>query len=133
MRAASVICSATSRWFVPEEMRHTSAGKDTGRYWDAGAANVHWVIATDAQLGKASSVRSRGWNRRGVRRGQQLRGVGGTGLYVHGEGATEDVRIKKSARSVIARTTPIYVTHIYDELPALIDRVRDIVGGEQIR
>ena len=26
------------------------AGKDTGRYWDAGAANVHWVIATDQQV-----------------------------------------------------------------------------------
>jgi len=25
-------------------------GKDTGRYWDAGAANVHWVIATDEQV-----------------------------------------------------------------------------------
>lgn len=25
-------------------------GKDTARYWDAGAANVHWVIATDAQV-----------------------------------------------------------------------------------
>src|SRR5712691_1793251 len=26
------------------------SGKDTGRYWDAGAANVHWVIATEAQV-----------------------------------------------------------------------------------
>ncbi len=25
-------------------------GKDTGRYWDAGASNVHWVIATDNQV-----------------------------------------------------------------------------------
>lgn len=25
-------------------------GKDTGRYWDAGATNVHWVIATDEQV-----------------------------------------------------------------------------------
>lgn len=25
-------------------------GKDTGRYWDAGAVNVHWVIATDSQV-----------------------------------------------------------------------------------
>jgi molybdopterin-guanine dinucleotide biosynthesis protein len=25
-------------------------GKDTGRYWGAGAANVHWVIATDRQV-----------------------------------------------------------------------------------
>src|SRR6185369_12879016 len=22
-------------------------GKDTGRYWDAGASNVHWMITTD--------------------------------------------------------------------------------------
>lgn len=27
-----------------------AVGKDTGRYWDAGAANVHWVIATDEQV-----------------------------------------------------------------------------------
>jgi molybdopterin-guanine dinucleotide biosynthesis protein len=25
-------------------------GKDTGRYWDAGAANVQWVIATNEQV-----------------------------------------------------------------------------------
>jgi len=25
-------------------------GKDTGRFWDAGAANVHWVIVTDDQV-----------------------------------------------------------------------------------
>jgi molybdopterin-guanine dinucleotide biosynthesis protein len=25
-------------------------GKDTGRYWDAGASDVHWVIATDGQV-----------------------------------------------------------------------------------
>ncbi|HEV2913362.1 MAG TPA: hypothetical protein VGX92_08610 [Pyrinomonadaceae bacterium] len=27
-----------------------AAGKDTGRYWDAGASNVHWAIVTDAQV-----------------------------------------------------------------------------------
>ena len=25
-------------------------GKDTGRYWDAGAANVHWVVVTNEQV-----------------------------------------------------------------------------------
>lgn len=25
-------------------------GKDTGRYWDAGASEVHWVVVTDAQV-----------------------------------------------------------------------------------
>ena len=29
-----------------------AAGKDTGRFWDAGASNVHWVIATDEQVEK---------------------------------------------------------------------------------
>src|SRR5215210_3486991 len=24
--------------------------KDTGRYWDAGASNVHWAIVTDIQV-----------------------------------------------------------------------------------
>src|SRR3989442_10320778 len=26
------------------------SGKDTGRYWDSGATNVHWVIVTDSQV-----------------------------------------------------------------------------------
>ncbi len=29
-----------------------AAGKDTGRYWEAGASNVHWVIVTDNQVEK---------------------------------------------------------------------------------
>ena len=27
-----------------------TAGKDTGRYWESGASDVHWVIATDNQV-----------------------------------------------------------------------------------
>jgi hypothetical protein len=27
-----------------------ASGKDTGRYWDVGAGNVHWVIVTDDQV-----------------------------------------------------------------------------------
>jgi molybdopterin-guanine dinucleotide biosynthesis protein len=27
-----------------------ASDKDTGRYWDSGAANVHWVIVTDDQV-----------------------------------------------------------------------------------
>jgi hypothetical protein len=38
----SVIRSGRDQTYVP--------GKDTGRYWGAGAANVHWVIATDDQV-----------------------------------------------------------------------------------
>jgi molybdopterin-guanine dinucleotide biosynthesis protein len=31
-------------------------GKDTGRYWEAGAANVHWLICTNEQLEEGSRL-----------------------------------------------------------------------------
>ena len=42
-----------------------AAGKDTGRFWDAGATNVHWVIVDDHQVEQGmnealSRVESRG-------------------------------------------------------------------------
>jgi molybdopterin-guanine dinucleotide biosynthesis protein len=37
-----VIRSGRAQTYAPE--------KDTGRYWDAGASNVHWVIVTDSQV-----------------------------------------------------------------------------------
>jgi hypothetical protein len=36
----------------------------------------------------------------------------------------DDRRIKKSAKKVIERATPIYVENIYDELPKLVNHVR---------
>lgn len=100
------------------------SGKDTGRYWDAGATNVHWVIATDSQLGK------------GIR--QAVTRVNSPVVFVEGNSFAEFVtphcmfmvrraegaQVKKSARRIIDRTTPIYVTNIYDELPEVINRVR---------
>ncbi|HEU4768652.1 MAG TPA: hypothetical protein VFS77_14820 [Pyrinomonadaceae bacterium] len=102
-------------------------GKDTGRYWDAGAANVHWVIATDDQVGK------------GIH--QALERVKSEGVFVEGNSFAEfvqpdgmfmltgdgEVKIKKTAKKIVEMATPIYVRDIYDELPALMDCVRDIL------
>jgi molybdopterin-guanine dinucleotide biosynthesis protein len=99
-------------------------GKDTGRYWDSEAANVHWVIATDAQLGK------------GIQ--QAITRVKSPVVFVEGNSFAEfvqtdcmfmvrradEAKIKKSARKIIEKTTPIYVTNIYGELPEVINRVR---------
>lgn len=99
-------------------------GKDTGRYWDAGAVNVHWVIATDTQLGK------------GIQ--QAITRVRAPVVFVEGNSFAEfvnpdcmfmvkradDNRIKKSAKKVVERATPVYVTNIYDELPEVINLVR---------
>src|SRR5687767_3856756 len=100
------------------------SGKDTGRYWDAGAANVHWVIATDEQLGK------------GIR--HAITRVNSRAVFVEGNSFAEFVqtdcmlmvkgadgqRIKKSAKKIIERATPIYVKNIYVELPELVNHVR---------
>ncbi|MGB7926230.1 MAG: hypothetical protein WCF57_23520 [Pyrinomonadaceae bacterium] len=42
LSAEPVIYSGREKTYAP--------GKDTGRYWDAGASNVHWVIVTDNQV-----------------------------------------------------------------------------------
>jgi molybdopterin-guanine dinucleotide biosynthesis protein len=102
-------------------------GKDTGRYWDAGAVNVHWVIATDEQLGK------------GIQ--HAITRVKSPVVFVEGNSFAEfvqtdcmfmvrregDAKIKKSARALIARTTPIYIMNIYDQLPEVVTHVRKIL------
>ena len=83
-------------------------GKDTGRYWDAGAANVHWVIATDDQIGSGirqalSRVRSRAVL------------IEGNSFSAHVEvdfmlmvAGAEGEAIKRSARSALERCVGIY-------------------------
>jgi molybdopterin-guanine dinucleotide biosynthesis protein len=77
-------------------------GKDTGRYWEAGAGNVHWVIATDAQV------------EAGIR--QALARVQAPGVLIEGTSVLQfiradfailavgagDGRIKSSARRALA-------------------------------
>lgn len=107
------------------------AGKDTGRYWDAGAANVHWVITTDEQV------------EQGIK--QALAKVTSVGVFVEGNSFAEfvqtdcmmmvrragDARIKKSAKKLIEKATVMEVVDIYDSLPLLIDKVRKISATGQ--
>lgn len=90
------------------ELTYTS-GKDTGRYWDAGAANVHWVIATDAQVEE------------GIK--NALRRVEASGVFIEGNSFTEfvapdffimvarpdDLKIKPTARRALSRVSAVYV------------------------
>lgn len=80
------------------------AEKDTGRYWDAGAANVHWVIATDDQV------------EQGIH--DALRRVRTPGVFIEGNSfsnfVTPDLmfmlarlghrQVKSSARKALAKT-----------------------------
>jgi molybdopterin-guanine dinucleotide biosynthesis protein len=90
------------------------AGKDTGRFWDAGAANVHWVIAGEEQVED------------GIR--QALARVQSAGVIVEGNSFLDFVeadfaimcaragenRMKASARRTLARADAIYLSAIDD-------------------
>lgn len=92
--------------------------KDTGRYWDAGAKNVHWVIAAEDQV-------ERGIN-------QALGRVRSQGVLIEGNSFTEfvkvdyfvmvarrsDLHIKNSARRALRRASALYV---WDEFERPVD------------
>jgi len=88
------------------------AAKDTGRFWDAGAANVHWVIAGEDQVED------------GIK--QALSRVKSAGVIVEGNSFLDFVeadfaitcaragenRMKTSARRTLARADAIYLSTI---------------------
>jgi hypothetical protein len=115
-------------------------GKDTGRYWDAGATNVHWLIATDNQVEK------------GIK--QALARVKAPGVFVEGNSFSQFVhtdhfvmvrqagndKIKSSARRALSKATAIYISDtasftptesipLFTELSALIEYLQGVRNG----
>jgi len=116
------------------------AGKDTARYWDAGASNVHWLIATHDQIEK------------GIK--EALARVKARGVFIEGNSFSRFVhtdhfvmvrlgsdKVKSSAREALQRTTSIYVsdntaaplvvevpTFTPSNLPELIEYLRTSFG-----
>jgi molybdopterin-guanine dinucleotide biosynthesis protein len=89
-------------------------GKDTARFWDAGAANVHWVIVSEDQVEE------------GIKRA--LARVESDGVIVEGNSFLEYIdadfaimcaragenRLKTSARRTLARAGALYLSTIDD-------------------
>jgi hypothetical protein len=90
-------------------------GKDTGRYWDAGATNVHWVIVTDSQV------------EQGIK--QAVARVVAPGVFVEGNSILDFIQadfvlmvsrasggtVKGSARRALSRSSAIYLSNITEE------------------
>src|SRR5437868_12914787 len=86
------------------------AGKDTGRFWDSGASNVHWVIVKDGQVEQGING--------------ALSRVEAEGVIVEGNSFLEYVtadlaimcaraeggKIKPSARRTLARSDFLYLS-----------------------
>jgi hypothetical protein len=90
-----------------------AAGKDTGRYWDAGAANVHWLIVTDKQVERGiklalERVRSKGVLIEGTSFVQFVE----VDLMLMAARASGGEKIKPSARRALAKTSALY---LFDE------------------
>ena len=90
-------------------------GKDTGRYWDAGATNVHWVIVTDAQV------------EQGIK--QAVERVAAPGVFIEGNSILDFIqadfvlmvsrasggKIKGSARRGLSHSSGIYLSNLTEE------------------
>jgi molybdopterin-guanine dinucleotide biosynthesis protein len=87
-------------------------GKDTGRFWDAGASNVHWVIVKDDQVERGIS--------------EALERVEGDGVIIEGNSfldyVTPDLavmcardsggKVKRSARRTLAKSDLLYISSL---------------------
>lgn len=87
-------------------------GKDTGRFWDAGASNVHWVIVKDDQVEQGIT--------------EALKLVKAVGVIVEGNSFLEYIKpdlaimcarseggtIKASARKALARSDVLYLSSL---------------------
>lgn len=133
-------------------------GKDTGRFWDAGAANVHWLIATDEQVEKGiKEVLTRVKSRGVLIEGNSFSEYVYTDLMIMVRRGT-DRTIKRTARRALAKCSAIYLSDgeesgseessrlmedaqtdrvraklavlTPDKLPALIDTIRRLTAYE---
>jgi len=88
------------------------AGKDTGRFWDAGASNVHWVIVKDDQV------------ERGIK--EALTRVRAEGVVIEGNSLLDHVKpdlavmcsraeggkVKPSGRQALAKADLLYLSSL---------------------
>jgi len=111
-----------------------TAGKDTGRYWDAGAVNVHWVIATDHQVEAGTKL--------------ALDRVRTAGVFVEGNSFTkfmqpdyfimvarvDEVKIKTTAKEALPRVSAFYLSGGTQKDKEVLDTLltlQNLIGNER--
>jgi len=111
-----------------------AAGKDTGRFWDAGAANVHWVVATKERVadGVRDALARVAPDRPGVV-------VEGTGFlksvaadYVVMVAGADGRELKASAAAVCGLARARYLFGAEPGDAAALDRVRELLASRRV-
>jgi molybdopterin-guanine dinucleotide biosynthesis protein len=90
-----------------------ASDKDTGRYWEAGASNVHWVIATDDQVERGIGLALERTKAPGVliEGNSFLRfiDVDFAVLVLSNDSAKTNLKIKASTRWALQKASALYV------------------------
>lgn len=120
---APVIRSGREETYTP--------GKDTGRYWDSGAANVHWLIATEDQIGE------------GIQK--TMRRVSSKGVFIEGNSFSEHIsvdaliltisegsnQVKRSAKRALIKATALYVSRELGSNRQPLEIVSSLITGDE--
>ena len=106
-----------------------AAGKDTGLFWDAGARNVHWVIATESQVTEGIL--------------EALARVTAPGVIIEGTSpislipvdyaimvaGSDGIRMKPSARKAVSRVNSFYVANGMRKIENAITYTRETLDA----
>jgi molybdopterin-guanine dinucleotide biosynthesis protein len=107
-------------------------GKDTGRFWDAGASNVHWVIVKDDQVAQGIT--------------EALARVKAGGVIVEGNSfleyleadltimcaRSEGGKMKPSARRALDRTDFLYLSSLEGTAERAKEQFREFCGSSKL-
>lgn len=108
-------------------------GKDTGRYWDAGAANVHWIIATDSQV------------EQGINKALKL--VQAERVIIEGNSFTQyvdvdyfvmvasstDLKVKASAKRALTKASALYLSDHSDQTDLALESLNMWAGKSGVK
>ncbi|HZI87652.1 MAG TPA: hypothetical protein VFD48_12520 [Pyrinomonadaceae bacterium] len=90
-------------------------GKDTGRYWDAGATNVHWIIATDSQVEQGiNNALTRVQAERVIIEGNSFTQFVDVDYLVMVASST-DLKVKASAKRALTKASALYLSDDSDQ------------------
>ncbi|HET6648445.1 MAG TPA: hypothetical protein VFH01_14040 [Pyrinomonadaceae bacterium] len=108
-------------------------GKDTGRYWDAGAANVHWIIATDSQVQQGiNKALKRVQAERVIIEGNSFTQYVDVDYFVMVASST-DLKVKASAKRALTKASALYLSDDSDQTDLALESLNMWAGKSGVK
>ena len=108
-------------------------GIDTGRYWDAGATNVHWIIATDSQVEQGiNKALKRVQAERVIIEGNSFTQFVDVDYLVIVANST-DLKVKASARRALTKASALYLSDDADQTNLALESLNVWAGKSGVK